>query len=155
MNKKGFTLIEILITLVILGILAAIAIPMYTGYERSGARQEATTNLQGLSLCMEQYYAENAAYTPPAATYTPPTPGVYIWKSDSNGNVTENDFATWLPSFNPKKSAATVNNYEYQVTAPAAATAYTATAIPVRGSVVADGNLTIDNNGNKTPLNNW
>ncbi len=143
MKKKGFTLIELLITLAILGILAAIAIPMYTGYERSGERQEATTNLQGLSLCLEQYHAENAAY----AT----APGTWTWSSPSNNQL------NWLSSFTPQK-AATVNHYQYilQVPNPAAgspADSFKATAHPVSGPVVGDGDLTLDNNGNKT--GNW
>ncbi len=137
-------------TLAILGVLASIAIPAYTGYERSGARQEATTNLQGLSLCLEQYYADNAFYNSPGAVL----PASYTWAADANGVVTKNDFANWLSSFVPKKTAATVNNYEYvlNVTAPSA---YTALAIPVRGPVLNDGNLSIDNSGDKLPANKW
>ncbi len=143
MNKKGFTLIELIVTLAILGILAAIAIPAYTGYERSGARQEATTNLQGLSLCLEQYYAENAAYTN-ATTF----PQSYTWSSPSSNQL------SWLPSFNPRKAAVSVNNYKYVLNVTAA-DAYTAIAIPVRGPVVNDGDLTIDNSGDKTPADKW
>ncbi len=134
MSKKGFTLIELLITLAILGIIAAIAIPAYTGYVRSGARQEATANLQALSLCLEQYYAENASYG---------TPGTYTWISPASNQL------SWLSSFNPQKAAGSANNYEYVLDVTGSDT-YTATAIPERGPVVGDGNLTIDNNGTKT-----
>ena len=142
MDKKGFTLIELLVVLGILTILASIAVPLYIGYERGAARQEATTNLQGLSLCLEQYYAENAQYTPALNT-------TYIWNTTSSGSVNTHTLTDWLTSFNPKKAAGTVNNYEYTVSAATIST-YAATAIPLYGPVKGDGNLTLDNNGNKT-----
>ena len=151
MNKKGFTLIELLVTLSILGILAAIAFPMYYGYQKSGARQEATTNLQGLSLCLEQNFAENASYAP--------APGTYTWFSPGNPNNTLPG-NNWLTSFNPQKAAGSINNYEYKLqvpnpNSPNDPNSYLATAIPERGPVVGDGNLQIDNNGNKTPADKW
>jgi type IV pilus assembly protein PilE len=41
MNKKGLTLIELLIVMVIVAILAAIAVPMYTGYMTRARRADA------------------------------------------------------------------------------------------------------------------
>jgi prepilin-type N-terminal cleavage/methylation domain-containing protein len=63
MNKKGFTLTELLIVVAIIGILAMIAIPAYIGQQKSATRTEAYTNLQTLRLLEEQFYAENGAYT--------------------------------------------------------------------------------------------
>ncbi len=63
MNRKGFTLVELLTVVAILGILAAIAIPGYIGYHKRAARTEAYSNLQNLRLLEEQYFAENSAYT--------------------------------------------------------------------------------------------
>ncbi|MGB9715879.1 MAG: prepilin-type N-terminal cleavage/methylation domain-containing protein [Thermodesulfovibrionales bacterium] len=63
MNKKGFTLIELIIVIAIIAILAAIAIPAYVGQQRRAARTEAYTNLEALRLLEEQFFAENAAYT--------------------------------------------------------------------------------------------
>src|SRR4030066_675582 len=62
MNKKGVTLIELLIVISIIGILAAIAVPAYIGQQRNAARTEAYSNLQNLRLLEEQYYAENGCY---------------------------------------------------------------------------------------------
>ncbi len=62
MNKKGFTLTELLIVVAIIGILAMIAIPTYTGQQLRAARTEAYTNLQTLRLLEEQFFAENGAY---------------------------------------------------------------------------------------------
>jgi prepilin-type N-terminal cleavage/methylation domain-containing protein len=72
MSKKGFSLIELIITVAIIGILAAIAIPAYVGQQARAARTEAYTNLQNLRLVEEQFMAEQGRYSPCDATTTPP-----------------------------------------------------------------------------------
>jgi prepilin-type N-terminal cleavage/methylation domain-containing protein len=62
-NKHGFTLIELIIVVAIIGILAMIAIPAYTGQQRRAARTEAYTNLENLRLLQEQVFADSGAYT--------------------------------------------------------------------------------------------
>ena len=63
MNKKGFTLTELLIVLAIITILAMVSVPAYVGQQRSAARSEAFSNLQNLRLLEEQFFAENGRYT--------------------------------------------------------------------------------------------
>jgi prepilin-type N-terminal cleavage/methylation domain-containing protein len=63
MNKKGFTLIELIIVVAIIGILAVIAIPAYLGQQKRAARTEAYSNLANLRLLEEQFFAENGRYT--------------------------------------------------------------------------------------------
>lgn len=67
MDKKGITLIELLIVLAIIGILAAAAIPAYIGQQKKAERSEASSNLEALRLLEEQFFAENGAYTATAA----------------------------------------------------------------------------------------
>ncbi len=62
MKTKGFTLVELLITLVILGLLAAIAYPTYSGHVTKVRRSDAQIALQDLAMRMESYYAENNSY---------------------------------------------------------------------------------------------
>ena len=61
-KEKGLTLIELLIVIVIVGILAAVAIPTYTGYTQRGRRADAKTALEQLRASQEVFRAENGRY---------------------------------------------------------------------------------------------
>ena len=60
--NNGFTLIEILISMAILGILAAVAIPAYNGYIKVAKMSEAHNNLAALRLAEEENHLENNSY---------------------------------------------------------------------------------------------
>ncbi|MBU1343052.1 MAG: prepilin-type N-terminal cleavage/methylation domain-containing protein [Proteobacteria bacterium] len=61
-NQKGFTLIEVMIVIAIIGVLAAIAIPNYKNYQFKAKSAEAKTNLGAIRTMEEAYKAENDAY---------------------------------------------------------------------------------------------
>jgi type IV pilus assembly protein PilE len=61
-KASGFTLIEILIVVAIVGILAAIAVPMYTEHITRSQLVEAHTGLSDLRVRMEQFYQDNRTY---------------------------------------------------------------------------------------------
>jgi type IV pilus assembly protein PilE len=63
MDKKGITLIELLVVIVIVGILAAIAIPMYTGYLERARRADAKTALEQVRAAQEMWRAEHGGYS--------------------------------------------------------------------------------------------
>lgn len=62
-KASGFTLIELMITVAIIGILAAIAYPAYTDSVRKGRRAEVITDLYGIQLAQEKWRANNTSYT--------------------------------------------------------------------------------------------
>ena len=61
-QQTGFTLIELMIVVAVIGILAAIAIPNYSDYIKRGKAAEATSNLATLRVKMEQYFQDNRTY---------------------------------------------------------------------------------------------
>ncbi|MFG6455327.1 type IV pilin protein [Roseateles sp. BYS96W] len=60
--QRGFTLIELMITVAIVAILAAVAIPAYGDYVRRGSLTEAFSQLADYRVKMEQYYQDNRNY---------------------------------------------------------------------------------------------
>lgn len=61
-QQKGFTLLELLIVLGVIGILSAIAIPSYRDYIIRGKITEATSNLGDMRIKLEQFYQDNRTY---------------------------------------------------------------------------------------------
>ena len=72
MSRKGFTLIELLIVVVIIGILAAIAIPKFNDTKEKAYLASMKSDLRNLIVAEDAYYADFDAYTTsiPVANYT-------------------------------------------------------------------------------------
>src|ERR1700739_2915773 len=61
-GQKGFTLIELMIVVAIIGILAAIAITNFLQYQMTSGRAEPKTNLGGIRLSLTAFQAERGCY---------------------------------------------------------------------------------------------
>lgn len=78
-SANGFTLMELMITVVIIGILASIAYPSYTRYVAETRRSDATINLTRIAALQEKFFTQCGVYaialdTPLACGPNPPNP---------------------------------------------------------------------------------
>jgi len=95
-SKKGFTLIELMIVVAIIGILAAIAIPNFLRFQLKSKTSEAKVNLAAIRTAEESYLAEFGSYVTAAAT-----PAAWVPRSQkepfTSGGVTDFNQLGWAP----------------------------------------------------------
>src|SRR5437763_9114219 len=70
-RERGFTLIEVMVTMAIVAILAAIAVPAYSEYVRRARITEAVSQLADMHVKMERYFQDNRSYAPLAPAIGP------------------------------------------------------------------------------------
>jgi len=94
-QQNGFTLIELMITVAIIGILASVAYPSYTSYIRRGKIADAHAALADYRIQVEQYYQDNRNYGTAGGACGPAVPtSTYFTISCTAGNPAQTYTAT-------------------------------------------------------------
>lgn len=138
-SEKGITLIELMVVIVIIGILAAIAIPMYTRYMQRARRAEAKTALEQVRAAQEMWRAEKGCYAlDGVGCQGLALAGTAIVKLQTTMGAPPTQ----------------VGDYAWSFTA-LGATAFTVQATPNRARQTPDGALTINQDGVKLPADKW
>ncbi len=125
-SEKGLTLIELLIVIVVVGVLAAIAIPMYSDYMIRARRADAKTALEQLRAAQEMFRAERGRYA----------------NDGSDGDAFTLLRTTWGGPASPSG--------DYNITMVATTATFTGTATPSTSRQSSDGWLAINQDGTKT-----
>src|SRR3984885_3538860 len=83
--QKGFTLIELMIVIAIIGILAAIAIPAYQNYTIRSQVSEGLSLADGWKTAISEYYAQHGSFPSASSTVNPTPPGAIAVTGASTG----------------------------------------------------------------------
>lgn len=127
-RQTGFTLVELMIVVVIIGILSAIAVPSYGTYRIKSARAAAQTELLQLASLQEKIYLNSNAYSPNLTT---------AYNGNATGGLGKTSGKTEDVRYNLAFEGTPNQTFEIR-------------AVPVAGSAQAgDGCLLIKDNGTR------
>jgi len=76
-KNEGFTLIELMIVIAIIGILAAIAIPQFSAYRKRSYNAAAEADLRNAATAQEAYFVDHSTYTTSVSGISGATYGLY------------------------------------------------------------------------------
>lgn len=136
-SVNGFTLIELMITVAIVGILAGVALPAYNSYVARARRADARTQLTQAAQFMQRFYSANDSYS------TARDSTAVLTAMPSNLKVSP---ATGTAVYQLSTSITTAGSYSGTFST----NSYTLTMAPIAGGLAANdkcGMLTLDSTG--------
>ena len=89
-ERSGFTLIELMLVIAIIGILAAIAIPQFSAYRKRSYNSAAMSDLKNATTAQEAYFVDYQTYTSVIANITGTTYGLYTSQNVTASVVSAN-----------------------------------------------------------------
>lgn len=142
-NQSGFTLIELMITVAIVAILAAVALPSYQKYVIRGNRATAKAAMMDIADREQQYLLANRSYTNSlsALSYSAPAAVSGKYTISDTGNVATGQYLDASCAVQTDTGAA-----------PSFVITFTP---PTGGPQASDGSLYLSNTGVKCPANKW
>ena len=111
-NEKGFTLIELMIVIAIIGILAAIAIPQFSAYRQRSYNSATQSDIRNAATAQEAFFVDNQYYCATIADLTGTTYGLF-----NSTNVTLTIVAGTTSGYNMTGKHASGNKY-FTLTGP-------------------------------------
>lgn len=110
-DDEGFTLIELLVVVVIIGVLVAIAVPVYLNYREGAADKSAQSDVRGAISAIEQFYTNNGNTYPDTVASATNATSITLTIAGGTGVTTGTVTLSDKTKMGYNKNAATTGGY--------------------------------------------